>query len=296
VHETGHQAAALLGLVESLRPEIQRARRGVTRQERIAWQLWERWISEIVADLYAIARVGVASTMGLIGLVSLPSAFVFRIAFDDPHPFAWIRVQLSCAFGEALYPNPQWRQLSRVWTSLYPVGRLPADRVRVIQALLATIPAFVRLVLGHRPPALRGHTVGEAFRTADRTPERLARLYARWAADPSSIRRTRPALAFAVIGQARARGLLTPEGEDRLLGRLISFWALDSTLQANARLASLSLAALGRSPIGMRTVPGSVFAARDAATLPGTWSASNFIRGQPRGRTRPATVSRRTGR
>ena len=46
------------------------------------------------------------------------------------------------------------------------------------------------------------------------------------------------ALAFAVVGQARARGLLTPESEDRLLGRLISYWALSSTLEANARLAA----------------------------------------------------------
>ena len=53
-----------------------------------------------------------------------------------------------------------------------------------------------------------------------------------------TIRRTRPALAFGVVGQARARGLLTPEGEDRLLGSLISYWALHSTLQANARLAA----------------------------------------------------------
>jgi hypothetical protein len=237
VHETGHQAAALLGLVESLRPEIQRARRGAADPERDAWQLFERWISEVVADVYSIARVGVASTMGLIGLVSLPRAFVFRITPDDPHPFAWIRVQLSCAFGDALYPNPQWRQLAEVWTSLYPVGRLPADRVRVIRALLATMPAFVGLVLGHRSPALRGRSLGEVLRAEDRSPDRLLRRYAAWTADPSAIRRTRPALAFAVIGQARARGLLTPEGEDRLLGRLISYWALQSTLQANARLA-----------------------------------------------------------
>ena len=79
-----------------------------------------------MADVYSIARVGVSSTMGLIGLVSLPRAFVFRITPDDPHPFAWIRVHLSCAFGDALYPDPQWRQLAQVWNSLYPVGRLPA--------------------------------------------------------------------------------------------------------------------------------------------------------------------------
>ncbi len=244
MHETGHQAAALLGLVESLRPEIQRARLGLAGPERVAWQLWERWISEIIADLYAIARVGVSSTMGLMGLVSLPRAFVFRMAPDDPHPFAWIRVHLSCAFGDALYPDPQWRQLAQVWTLLYPVGRLPASRMRVIQALLATMPAFVRLVLGLRSPALRGRALGEVLRAHDRSPDRLVRLYRAWVADSSAIRRTRPALAFAVIGQARARGLLTPEGEDRLLGRLISYCALQSTLQANARLAAAPPTAL----------------------------------------------------
>jgi hypothetical protein len=239
VHETGHQAAALLGLVESLRPEIQRAGRDAAGPERFAWQLFERWISEVVADVYSIARVGVASTMGLIGLVSLPRAFVFRITPDDPHPFAWIRVQLSCAFGDALYPHPQWRQLAEVWNSLYPADRLPADRVRVIRTLMATSPAFVGLVLGHRPAALRGRSLGGVLRAEDRSPDRLLRRYAAWTADPSAIRRTRPALAFAVVGQARARGLITPEGEDRLLGRLISYWALESTLQANARLAAI---------------------------------------------------------
>ena len=251
VHETGHQAAALLGLIESLRPEIQRARQGTVGPERVAWRLFERWISEVVADVYSIARVGVASTMGLIGLVSLPRAFVFRITPDDPHPFAWIRVHLSCAFGDALYPHPQWRQLARVWTSLYPIGHLPADRVRVIRALLTTTPAFVSLVLGHRSAALRGRSLGEILRSEDRSPDRLLRCYSTWTKDPAAIRRTRPALAFAVIGQARARGLLTPEAEDRLLGRLISYWALESTLQANARLAAAPPAApYGPAPPG----------------------------------------------
>ena len=291
MHETGHQAAALLGLVESLRPDIQRARRGLAGPERIAWQLWERWISEIVADLYAIARAGVASTMGLIGLVSLPRAFVFRMAPDDPHPFAWIRVHVSCAFGDALYPDPQWRQLAQVWTSMYPMDRLPAGRVRVIRALLDSMPAFLRLVLGHRPASLRGRTVGDVLRSEDRSPDRLVRRYRAWTANPAAIRRTRPALAFAVVGQARARGLLTPEGEDRLLGRLISYWALQSTLQSNAILA----AGLPAAPY----VPGPVRIARRhrARSLAGRRVLSPGKAGPPKTgmrkagpRTRPSRV------
>ena len=120
VHEVGHQAAALLGLVESLRPVLQRRWRTLDGPTAQAWRLWERWISEIVADFWSVSRVGVSSTLGLIGVVSLPRAFVFRLNADDPHPFAWIRVQLSCAFGAALYPHPQWRQLAAVWESFYP--------------------------------------------------------------------------------------------------------------------------------------------------------------------------------
>ena len=131
MHEMGHQAAALLGLVESL-PAIQGARARLRAFDPIGrWQLWERWITEIVANLYSIARVGVASTMGLIGLVSLPRAFVFRMAPDDPHPSAWIRVHLSCAFGDAMYPNPQWNQLRGVSELLFPsTGFHPACGAR----------------------------------------------------------------------------------------------------------------------------------------------------------------------
>jgi hypothetical protein len=239
--------------------------------------------------------------MGLIGLVSLPRAFVFRLAPDDPHPFSWIRVHLSCAFGDALYPDPQWRQLAQVWNSLYPVAGLPASRVRVIRALLATMPAFIRLVLGHRPASLHGRAVGDVFRSEDRAPGRLIQLYRAWTADPAAIKRTRPALAFAVVGQARARGLLTPEGEDRLLGRLISYWALQSTLQANAQLAgppqaAPSVTGWGPSPLGVAVWPSPAVPVQGRAAPRGIRPAPTIRPGQPRRGKRPATPRPRTRR
>src|SRR5262249_43669937 len=101
VHEVGHQAAALLGLVNSFRPLLQALQqKGGAEQQ--AWTMFDRWISEILADFWAMARLGVSATTGLIGVVSLPRAFVFRINMDDPHPFPWIRVRLSTAMGRAL--------------------------------------------------------------------------------------------------------------------------------------------------------------------------------------------------
>jgi hypothetical protein len=222
VHEVGHQAAALLGLVESLRPTLQEVQRQAPVSERIAWQLWERWISEIVADFWAIAKVGITSTLGLIGIVSLPRPFVFRVDLEDPHPFPFIRVKLSCAIGEALYPHPQWRELSAVWDSFYPTAALDAQRARLLALLLTTMSRFVGLLLRHRPRALRGRSLAEAVQVPDRSPERLLGYWQHWREVPELIRRAPPTLVFAVLGRARVSGRLTPERESRLLGRLIT--------------------------------------------------------------------------
>jgi hypothetical protein len=46
--------------------------------------------------------------------------------------------------------------------------------------------------------------------------------------------RAPPTLVFAVIGQARADGHMTPEEESHLLGKLLTHWALVSVVSAHA--------------------------------------------------------------
>jgi hypothetical protein len=150
VHEVGHQAAALLGLVESLRSVLHEVGKRAEPPERGAWRLWERWISEIIADFWAIAKVGIASTLGLISIVSLPRWFVFRVSLDDPHPFPWIRVMLSCAVGAALYPHRQWAKLAAVWKSL----SVDWSRRGALEGHCRSPGDFVALCRpAHQPPA-----------------------------------------------------------------------------------------------------------------------------------------------
>jgi hypothetical protein len=233
VHEVGHQAAALLDLVNSLRPVLQGLQRGSGPYSAI-WSLWERWISEIVADFWSVARVGIASTLGLMGVVSLPRAFVFRLNLDDPHPPPWIRVKLSCAMGQALYPHPQWERLAQLWEAYYPLGGLDAERQRNYDALQATLPGFVALLTNHRPKSLRGHSLVEALEVENRQPRRLQALYQAWSREPSKMYRAPPTLAFAVIGQARSDGRMSPEQESAILAKLLTHWALSSTLEVSA--------------------------------------------------------------
>lgn len=240
IHEVGHQGAALLGLVPSLRLALHAKQREA--QDPLVWRLWERWISEIIADFWSIARVGVVSTLGLIGVVSLPRAFVFRIHLNDPHPVPWIRVRLSCAIGDHLFPHPQWQRVAKLWDAYYPIGDLADERRDLFARLERSFPDFISVLTYHRSTALRGRSLPDAMEVEQRTPARLSRLFEEWRRTPRQLYRAPPSLAFAVLGQAKADGGLSPEDESELLAKLLSFWAMRSTLDGSAYCASLTRA------------------------------------------------------
>ena len=257
-HEVGHQADSLLSISDSLRPILRGMQRGA-REDAQSWQYLERCISEIVADFFAVARVGIASSNGLIAVVSLPRAFVFRLNLDDPHPVPWIRVKLSCAIGDALHPHPQWRRLSDLWESFYPIAELDAGRRQFFARLMSTIPAFVSLLANHRPAALRGRLLTEALEVTERQPARLAELFRTWSRYPAHLYDARASLVFAVIGQARSDGLLSPEDESTLLAKALNHWALRSTLDSAFACAS--------APPARRSASAPAALPRDTRTL-----------------------------
>jgi hypothetical protein len=232
IHEVGHQGSALLDLVKSIR-EILQGLQKTGGDQAIAWSLWDRWISEILADFWSVSRLGIASTLGLIGVVSLPRAFVFRIGADDPHPFPWIRAKLSCAIGNALYPHPQWARLSQLWETLYPAAGLPEEKRQAISSLLSAMPGFVTLLVNHRPKSLRGSSLMEVLRCNKRRPQQLQELYESWRSSPKQMLTEKPSLVFAAIGQARADGRITPEKESSVLTDLLKRWALKSAMDTS---------------------------------------------------------------
>ncbi|WP_437672192.1 hypothetical protein [Sorangium sp. So ce131] len=253
VHEVGHQAAALLNLVPSLRSALGGVDAG---RDVEAWSLWERWISEIVADLWSISRLGVTSTLGLIAVMSLPRPFVFRVTPSDPHPMPWIRVKLSSAIGQALYPHPQWARVSRLWEELYPLTGVSSDTRRLAQLLEASLPRFVDFLVTHRPDRLRGRSLAEALAARERQPAQLKALYGELRAHRARLRKARPSLVFAVLGQARADGRITPEEESEALDELLKYWALRSTLDTSEICASLARARSSPTGLVAPALPG----------------------------------------
>jgi hypothetical protein len=238
VHEAGHQGAALLKLIPSLRTAL-RQRQVSDLENATAWAWFDKWISEIVADFWSVARVGIGSTLGLMAVVSLPRPMVFRLTPDDPHPIPWLRVKISCAIGRRLFPHPQWERVASVWETLYPQLGNDPEVLDVISGCERVLDEFVGVLSQHRPATLRGQTLANVLTVDGMQPAQLRRQFMRWRERPDLIRMAPPCYVFAVIGQARADNNLTPEAEARALSQLLTYWALKSSLDTSAECAPL---------------------------------------------------------
>jgi hypothetical protein len=97
----------------------------------------------------------------------------------------------------------------------------------------------VSILIQHRPQTLRGRSLGEALGTEERSPARLMTLFGAWNKAPARMYRAPPSLVFAVLGQAKADGKLSPEDESELLAKLLTYWAMRSTLDTSAFCAAL---------------------------------------------------------
>lgn len=225
IHEVGHQGAAQLNLVSTLRLKIKEVMED--SENKLPWELYSRWISEIIADFWSMAHLGIGATVGLINVVSLPKYFMFRIKMDDPHPFPWIRVMLSISFGKAMYPGEQWNKLEQLWYDMYPLEELNDDIQQTIHSLTEILPEFANLVMQHRTKETRGIKLAEIFPYRQRQPHTLRALYRQWKNESTEyLYKAPPSLVFAVIGQAHSDGLISAEEESRVLTSFLTQWAL----------------------------------------------------------------------
>jgi hypothetical protein len=225
IHEVGHQAAALLDLVTSLRSELKN--RQLQEKNKDAWIHFERWISEIISDVWAMGHLGIAATLGLMNVVTLPKYFQFRLDLEDPHPAPYVRVQVSCAFGKKMFPHPQWERAWDLWRTFYPSDDLPEDKRILLQEIDEEMNDFVTLVLNHTNRSLKGKKLGELFPVEARQPHVLQQLYQQWKDYPRLIERAPPTLVFAIMGQAKSDNKIDAGDESSILSQQLRNWAFN---------------------------------------------------------------------
>jgi hypothetical protein len=226
-HEAGHQAAALLGWVPALTERASLAAAGSPHEP---WVLWQRWLSEIVADLWALSKLGPTATIGLLGVLSLPPHFVFRISPSDPHPPPWLRVKLSCALGRGLYPDRQWDELEALWDRLYSLEHAPRRLREPLERLAEAVVPFSRWLLGQPTPASGRSTLGERLYIPSRRPAALRALCSQPGFELRLPREVAPCHALAALGQARWLGKIDVATEGDQVAALLGHWAVQRAL------------------------------------------------------------------
>jgi len=223
IHEVGHQVASLLDLVPTLKVEL--LRKQGERNSTIAWKYFDRWISEIVCDVWSVGNLGVAATLGLMGVVTLPNYFQFRLDLYDPHPAPYIRVQLSCAFGRKIYPHLQWESLWQMWKGFYPLEGLKNETVTILTDMEKEMAAFVELVLRHSTKEMKGQQLITLFPLRERSPGSLKHLFQLWKTRKASLNDMPPTLVFALLGQAKFDLVMGAAEENYVLTKQLEHWA-----------------------------------------------------------------------
>jgi hypothetical protein len=221
IHEVGHQAAELLNII----PTLQETMAAKQSRSNIGWRFLRRWISEIIPDVWALGHLGITATMGLMGVVSLPKYFQFRLDVNDPHPAPYVRVQLSCAFGKKMFASNQWDRLWELWKLFYPKQNLKREILFALDEIDKVVDDFTSLVLSLSTKEMKGKKFIELFEHSSVTPDRLKQAYKQWQAGNLSLNTMHPTLLFAVLGQAKFDLVLNATAENQLLTKELRRWA-----------------------------------------------------------------------
>ncbi|NUN12984.1 MAG: hypothetical protein HUU55_05045 [Myxococcales bacterium] len=224
IHEVGHQAIALLGVLPELENVLETMGRSRLPGSKV-YEVWKRWLSEILADFWSVSKLGIASTLGLMSVLSLPMPLMFLAGKEDPHPFPWIRGHVSIAMGKVMFPDPQWDMLGKIWWGLYPPsGQSSAVKQRLLP-LLQTVDTLAAVIAGHRPKSFGGKTLREALNPSERSPVKLRRWALLWKKGTKVPCTTSPTGWVAMLGQARWDGVLSVGEEAKILRGLLTCWA-----------------------------------------------------------------------
>lgn len=153
-HETGHQVAHLTGWNGALAKAIG----AVLDDDPALRAMWQPWVSEITADVYAFVLTGYASVTALHDVVA-DERTILRWPLGDPHPIGWLRVLLGCAMCRHVYGPGPWDQLEEALTTLVPATRAEISTVPLLLRSRSRMPALAATCLELKVPGMHDRPV-----------------------------------------------------------------------------------------------------------------------------------------
>jgi hypothetical protein len=170
LHETGHQAAHLVGWVPELAAALEA---GVPGE---VGRLWAGWASEIAADAYAFVHTGYAALAALHDVLAGDADWVLRVQPLDPHPTGYVRVLLGHAMCQRFFGAGPWDELASAWKHVYPISDADAESAPLLSASMAQLPTIHSIVMERPYRAFRGRALSQAIDPARVRPDALEAL------------------------------------------------------------------------------------------------------------------------
>jgi hypothetical protein len=217
VHEVGHQIAALFDLNAKMKNELALKYRQTKKEE---WNIFGNWISEILADVFSVGKLGICSTMGLMQVMTLPSFLVFNLDLTDCHPFPYIRVKINCAAGKYLAPSLQWGELENVWDTYYNTSNLHKSAVQRIDNMLKIIPELIAIIMEFNPIKDKPLKIKQLFNTELLSWNNASKIY-NGRLLKKRLYKMGCCEAFAALGQLKQKGFIKPEEEVNIVSELL---------------------------------------------------------------------------
>ncbi len=171
IHETGHQAAHVVGWV----PELAAALEGGVSGSELG-PLWGGWASEIAADAYAFVHTGYAALAALHDVLAAGADSVLRVRRQDPHPTGYLRVLLGHAMCRRFFGAGHWDGMAQAWTHVYRLEEADTESGVLLSASVPRLPAIAEIVLERRYPAFRGKSLSELIDPLRVRPDALEAL------------------------------------------------------------------------------------------------------------------------
>jgi hypothetical protein len=216
LHEVGHEAMVRCGLKSAL-PKVLRSGLSRAGAPAAVCDLFALWSSEIGPDLWAFCGSGLAQAGGIKEILALPTAQVFRISWNDPHPPPYLRALLCFDWCRQVWGRGIWDRWETEWRDMYPLESAPASIRGLIRKLSLFLPAVSSILLRARFRSLNGRRIPDLFDLSVLAPSELRRRIVAHESGNIDLRGMPHSAHLAVFRLIKERGKLSEEALDALM-------------------------------------------------------------------------------
>lgn len=171
-HETGHQVAHLTGWVPAMKNAIGQC----LESDDELRKMWQPWVSEIAADVFAFLHTGYASVAALYDVVGDANS-ILNWPIGDPHPIGWLRASLGCAFSRLCYgEDGPWNNLELAMQARFPIESAEETLRPLLTRSVKAMPAIAKSCLLAPVPALGGKPMTSVLDPQRVSPKALSDL------------------------------------------------------------------------------------------------------------------------